>query len=218
MTPLQNLARLYGGPAMSTTLVSRETEPVVLHFGEIAKQMDDPAFFAFCQANRDWRIELTHTGDLIVMAPTGGMTGRRNATLNARIWVWAEADGTGIGFDSSTGFTLPNGAKRSPDAAWIKRTRWVALTQEEREAFPPLCPDFVVELRSPSDSLAMLQAKMEEYLQNGAQLGWLIDPIEKRVFVYRPGVPPDLLKNPTTISGDPTLPGFTLDVQQLWNP
>jgi Uma2 family endonuclease len=202
---------------MSTTLASRDTEPVVLHFQEMAKRMGDPAFFAFCQANRDWRIELTHRGDLIVMAPTGGTTGRRNSTFIARLVVWAEADATGITFDSSTGFTLPNGAKRSPDAAWIKRERWAALTQEDHEAFPPLCPDFVVELRSPSDAITMLQSKMEEYIQNGAQLGWLIDPIEKRVFVYRPGTPPDLLQNPTTISGDPTLPGFVLDVQQLWS-
>ncbi len=202
---------------MGTMLASRETEPVVLHFEEIVRRMDDHAFFAFCQANRDWRMELTHTGDLIVMAPTGGTTGRQNSTLTARLVVWAEADATGISFDSSTGFTLPNGAKRSPDVAWVKRERWAALTEEEQEEFPPLCPDFVVELRSPSDSIKTLQAKMEEYIANGARLGWLIDPLEKKVYVYVPGADVACLNNPTTVSGDPVLAGFVLDIQRLWS-
>jgi Uma2 family endonuclease len=150
------------------------------------------------------------------MPPTGGETGRRNFTLIGHFSVWVEKDGTGIGFDSSTAFILPNGAKRAPDLAWLKRERWEALTRPEREAFPPLCPDFMVELRSPSDSLATLQAKMEEYLANGAALGWLIDPLEKQVYVYRPDLEMLCLNNPDTISGEPVLPGFVLEVQRLW--
>jgi Uma2 family endonuclease len=166
--------------------------------------------------NSDWRIECTSEGDLIIMPPTGGWTGRRNFTLTGLFSRWVEADGTGIGFDSSTGFTLPNGAKRSPDLAWVRRSRWEALTREEQEEFPPICPDFVAELRSRSDALATLQAKMQEYIANGAQLGWLFDPQEKKVYIYRPDADVLCLEDPATLSGEPVLPGFTLDVQLLW--
>jgi Uma2 family endonuclease len=128
-----------------------------------------------------------------------------------------DAEGTGVGFDSSTGFTLPNGAKRSPDLAWVKRSRWEALTQQQREQFPPLCPDFVLELRSLSDAVATVQAKMQEYLDNGAQLGWLIDPTGKKVYVYHPQAPVECLDNPRTVSGDPLLPGFVLELGRVWN-
>ena len=190
--------------------------PVVLHFGEWLQKMDDHAFFAFCQQNRDWRIERTSEGDLIIMPPTGGTTGQINFNLTGLFSAWVRNDGTGIGFDSSTGFTLPNGAERSPDLAWVRRSRWEALTEEERMEFPPLCPDFVVEIRSPSDRLAPLQAKMQEYIDNGAQLGWLLDPQEKKVYVYRPNVPVEMLTQPQTLSGEPILHGFVLPLVEVW--
>ena len=194
--------------------------PIVLHLGPVRGKLDDHDFFEFCRLNPEWRIERTSAGDLVIMAPTGGLTGSLNFTLTGLFSRWVEEDGTGIGFDSSTGFTLPNGAKRSPDLAWIKRERWEALTEEEREEFPPLCPDFVVELRSRSDTLTSLQAKMEEYLANGARLGWLIDPLDPRhpVYIYRPGVDVEILEAPETLSGDPELPGFVLEMQSIWEP
>jgi Uma2 family endonuclease len=201
---------------MSIGLSITGLPPLVMRSSPTLRQMSDQEFFEFCQLNRDWHIEQTREGDIIIMPPTGGETGRRNFTLIGHFSVWVEKDGTGIGFDSSTAFILPNGAKRAPDLAWLKRERWEALTRPEREAFPPLCPDFVVELRSPSDLLATLQAKMEEYLANGAALGWLIDPLEKQVYVYRPDLEMLCLNNPDTISGEPVLPGFVLEVQRLW--
>ena len=138
--------------------------------------LSDEQFYQLCRDNRDLRLELTAEGELIIMPPTGSLTGWRNAKINYRLTAWAEADGTGLTFDSSTGFTLPNGTKRSPDAAWIKRERWEALTEKEQEGFAPLCPDFVAELRSPDDSLSTLQDKMAEYVENGAKLGLLFDP------------------------------------------
>ncbi|MFQ5856896.1 MAG: Uma2 family endonuclease [Anaerolineae bacterium] len=210
--------RAEGQPARDGAgLTLTQTEPLILHFGPIAQKISNHDFFEFCQLNRDLRIELTSGGDLIIMTPTGGETGRINFTLTALFGVWVEADGTGIGFDSSTGFTLPNGAKRSPDAAWVKRSRWEALTEEERAKFPPLCPDFVVELRSRSDAIGTLKEKMEEYIANGAQLGWLIDPIEQKVYIYHPSAEVVCLENPETVSGDPVLPGFVLDLQRLWS-
>jgi Uma2 family endonuclease len=194
-----------------------ESQPLILHFGPILKKMTNHEFFTFCQLNPEWHMECTSTGDLIIMLPTGGWTGTRNFTLIGLFSRWVETDGTGLGFDSSTGFVLPNGAKRSPDLAWVIRARWEALTAEEQEEFPPLCPDFVVELRSRSDDLATLQAKMQEYMANGAQLGWLIDPQEKKVYIYRPNAEVSCLDNPLTISGEPLLPGLTLNVQQLWS-
>jgi Uma2 family endonuclease len=178
--------------------------------------MNDHEFFAFCQLNQDLRLERTSDGDLIIMPPTGGVTGKRNFMLIALFGRWVEKDGTGVGFDSSTGFILPNGAKRSPDLAWIKKSRWEMLTEEEREEFPPLCPDFVVEVRSRSDALDALQSKMEEYLENGAQLGWLIDPEERNVYVYLRGQKVRILANPETVSGEPVLPGFLLTLERIW--
>ena len=202
---------------MSPATMVTESQPLILHFGPILAKMTDHEFFVFCQLNPEWHMECTSTGDLIIMPPTGGWTGTRNFTLLGIFSRWVEADGTGLGFDSSTGFVLPNGAKRSPDLAWVTRARWEALTAEEKEEFPPLCPDFVVELRSRSDDLATLQAKMQEYMANGAQLGWLIDPQEKKVYIYRPNAEVDCLENPMTISGEPLLSGFTLNLQQLWS-
>jgi Uma2 family endonuclease len=178
--------------------------------------MGDREFFQFCRLNQDLRIERTSTGDIIVLPPTGGETGRRNFVLTGILNAWVEADGSGVGFDSSPLFSLPNGAKRSPDAAWVTRERWERLTPRQREECPPFCPDFVIELRSASDTLSTLQRKMEEYIANGAQLGWLIDPLERRVYVYRPGRRPRRLDQPTVLSADPVLRGFALDVRRLW--
>lgn len=202
----------------STTLtpVEHNTEALVLHFHPVLKKLGEDGFFEFCMLNKDLRIELTSAGDLIVMSPTGGETGIRNFELTGSFWAWAKKDGTGRGFDSSTLFTLPNGAKRSPDVSWVRNDRWERLTKKERKQFPPICPDFVVKLRSPSDSLRTLKKKMQEYIENGAQLGWLIDPFEKKVYVYRPQSAVECLDDPQAVSGDPLLPGFTLDVQSLW--
>lgn len=202
---------------MNVSVRSAENKPFTLHFGTVLRKLSDDDFFEFCQANRDWRIERTSDGDIIIMPPTGLETGGRNFNLAGMFHAWVRADGTGKGFDSSTGFILPNGAERSPDLAWVRLSRLNALTERQRERFAPLCPDFVVELRSPSDSLTALQAKMEEYIENGAELGWLIDPFEKKVYVYRPQGQVECLDNPATVSGDPLLKGFVLDVGELWN-
>ena len=150
------------------------------------------------------------------MPPTGSTTGRRNSDLNYQLTHWSYRDGTGISFDSSTGFTLPNGAVRAPDASWVLLSRWQALTPDQQAKFAPICPDFVIELRSPSDDLPIIQTKMAEYLTNGARLGWLIDPQNRQVHIYRPNRPITILNAPTTISADPELPGFTLNLQTIW--
>jgi Uma2 family endonuclease len=204
---------------MSTTTltpVEQSADALVLHFHPVLKKLGEDGFFEFCMLNKELRIELTSAGDLIILSPTGGKTGIRNFELTGSFWAWTKKDGTGRGFDSSTLFTLPNGAKRSPDVAWVSKDRWERLSEKEQEKFPPLCPDFVVELRSESDSLRRLKAKMQEYIENGAQLGWLIDPFEKKVYVYRPQSAVECLDDPEKISGGPLLPGFTLDVRSLW--
>ena len=179
-------------------------------------RLTDEQFYQLCQDNEDLRLELTAEGELIIMPPTGGTTGLRNANITSQITIWANRDGKGINFDSSTMFCLPNGAKRSPDGAWVKRERWDQLTEEQRESFVPLCPDFVLELRSVTDSLSFLREKMEEYVTNGAQLGWLLDPKPKQVYVYRPHKPVERLDNPQTVSGDSELAGFVLDLKDIW--
>ena len=173
-------------------------------------------FERLCSEYSDWRLELTSSGELIVMPGTGGLTGIRNSNLTYQLEAWSQIDGTGVCFDSSTIFALPNQARRSPDASWVKRERWDSLTERQQETFPPICPDFVVELRSPTDRLPTLCDKMLEYLENGALLGWLIDPFEFRVYVYRRGHELVILENPDTVSADPLLPGFTLNVMKLW--
>jgi Uma2 family endonuclease len=192
-----------------------ETPPLVLQLYP-AIQLTDDQFFEFCQLNRDFRIERTAKGELLIMSPTGGKTGGRNFRLIQQLANWVDLDGTGIGFDSSTGFKLPNGADRSPDASWVKLERWNTLTEEQQERFVPLCPDFVVELRSRTDSLQILQDKMQEYIDNGAALGWLIDCKRRRVYIYRPQSEVERLDNPKTVSGDPVLPGFILDLSKIW--
>lgn len=181
-----------------------------------AAPMTDEALFDLCRVNRDLRIERTADGELIVMSPTGGETGRRNAALVVAVGSWAARDRTGVVFDSSTGFVLPNGAERAPDVAWVARERWDALAREQRECFPPICPDFVIELRSPSDDVEQTHEKMREYAANGARLGWLIDPETQRVWIYEGGRAAECVERPTTISGDPVLPGFVLDLTDIW--
>ena len=202
---------------MSATLNISVPDSVVVHFEPSKLRMNKEEFFQFCQLNPELRIERTSEGDIIVMAPTGGKTGRQNAKLIARVTNWAEQDGTGQVFDSSTVFSLPNGGDRSPDVSWVRNERWNALSPREQEQFPPLCPDFVVELRSRTDSLKSLKAKMEEYIANGAQLGWLIDPLERKVHVYRVGITAEILNDPETVSGETLLNGFVLEVRSLWD-
>lgn len=201
---------------MSSQIVYVErTMPIVikLHPG-IA--MSDEQFFEFCRLNSEHQFERTAQGELVIMSPTGSESGNRNANLTVQVGIWAERDGTGLVFDSSTGFTLPNGAVRSPDLSWIRQSRWNAIAPEQRKRFAPICPDFVVELRSESDDLEMLEGKMQEYVENGASLGWLIDPLEKQVYVYQPNVSVQQLNTPATLSGEPTLPDFVLDLSKIW--
>lgn len=181
-----------------------------------ALDLTDEKFLELCLDNPNLRLEMTAKGELIVMGPASSETGRRNARLTFRLCEWAEQDGTGECFDSSACFTLPNGAKLSPDASWVRRERYEALTEDEREQFAPLCPDFVVELRSKTDRLARLQAKTSEYIENGARLGWLIDPAARRVYVYRPGQEVETLDAPETVAGDPVLPNFLLQLLEIW--
>lgn len=181
-----------------------------------AMKMSDETFEEFCRLNSDLRIEMTAAGEIIIMPPTFGRTGSRNAKLTALVTSWNEQDKTGVVFDSSTLFVLPNGAKRSPDVSWVGRSCLAQLTEEQKEKFLPLCPDFVVELRSTSDRLADLRAKMREYIENGAQLGWLLDPQARRVDVYRADGTVEELSDAETIAGDSVLPGFALDLRQIW--
>jgi Uma2 family endonuclease len=173
-------------------------------------------FEVLCHDNPDLRLELTATGELIVMPPTGSKTGMRNSILVLRVGEWTQRNGTGVCFDSSAGFTLPNGAIRSPDASWVRRDRWESISAKDQEGFAPLCPDFVIALRSPTDRLSDIKDKLAEYVDNGAQLGWLLDPFERRVYLYRSGRAVKMLEDPENVSGDPEVPGFVLYVRELW--
>ncbi len=172
-------------------------------------ELTDEQFLQICQNNRDLRIERTAEGELIIIPPTGWESGNRNSKLTARLEFWADADGTGLTFDSSTGFKLPNGANRSPDASWVSRERLIALNPDPAK-FLPMAPDFVAELRSATDSLETLRRKMQEYIDNGVRLGWLIDPQNQCVEIYRPGQEVEILRAPTSLSGEDVLPGFVL--------
>lgn len=200
---------------MTTLLIRSEPIPLTVSFPALV-QMTDEQFYEFCLANRDLRIERTAKGEVIIMPPAFSDTGNRNSKITAQLEVWAEQDGTGEVFDSSAGFTLPNGATRSPDASWIRSERWNALTDEQKASFAPICPDFVIELRSSSDTLSGLQAKMQEYIENGAVLGFLIDRKNTTVHVYRLGQAPEVLEKPETVNGDPELPGFVLRMAKIW--
>lgn len=180
-------------------------------------QMTDEQFFEFCQINSDLRIERNKLREISIMPPTGSETGNRDARIIQQLMNWADEDETGIAFSSSTGFTLSTGAERSPDASWIRLERWNALSPEQQQKFAPICPDFVVKLRSPSDNLRPLQEKMEEYMREpGVQLGWLIDRKHSRIYIYRPGMTEECLENLNSISGDPVLPGFVLNLSKVW--
>jgi Uma2 family endonuclease len=201
---------------MTTNLpVATEIIPMVLQL-QPAIALTEDQFYEFCQLNGDFRIERNAVGELVIMPPTGSETDQHNFDIIVQLGIWTKQDGTGVGFGSSGGFTLPNGAVRSPDAAWIKRDRWEAIPAELRKKFAPICPEFVIELRSESDRLQILQDKMQEYIDNGTQLGWLIDRKQRRVFIYRPNIAVEQLDNPKILSGETLLPGFVMDLSQVW--
>ena len=204
------MSQVLAEPQTSQAYITLRLKPAI--------KMTDDEFFALCQLNRDLRLERNAEGDIKVMPPTGGETGNRNAEITGQVVSWTKQDGTGAVFDSSTGFKLPNGADRSPDAAWVRRSRLAQLSREEKEKFLPLCPDFVIELLSPSDDLEEIQAKMDEYTENGARLGWLLDPKSRRIYVYRSGKRVIVMENAEEISGEPELPGFVLNLREIWEP
>ncbi len=193
--------------------------PIVLRLDPLLELTDD-ALLKLSSLNDTLRFEKNAKGELEILPPTFPTTGSQNAGITARVTIWSEEDGTGVAFDSNTGFTLPNGAVRSPDASWILKGRLAELTDEQRDGFWHISPDFVIELRSSSDTLVGIQRKMAEYMENGVRLGWLIDPLDpvRRVYVYRPGTPVEILEGPESLSGDPELPGFTLNLQFIWEP
>lgn len=177
-------------------------------------QLTNEQFFAFCQENRNLRFERTQEGDIIIMPPTGGETGYTNSNIVTELTLWNRKYKKGLAFDSSTGFNLPNGAMRSPDAAWIKLERWQTLSPEEKKKFPPLCPDFVIELRSGTDTVKTLQAKMKEWVSNGCHLAWLLDVKEEKAYIYRPDREIEIISSfDESLSGEDVLPGFVLNLQ-----
>ncbi len=180
-------------------------------------QLSDDDFYNLCQANRELKLERTAKGELVVMAPTGGEGGIGEADLITDLNIWNRSSRLGVVFSSSTGFKLPNGANRSPDAAWVRQERWEALTQEQRRKFPPLSPDFVIELRSATDEVETLQVKMQEYMENGVRLGWLINPQQRQVEVYRQGQPKETLNSPSSLSEEDVLAGFILDLSRIFD-
>lgn len=182
----------------------------------ITLKISHEQFLDLALANRDLQLERNATGELIIMPPTGSYTGKRNFDIAGQLWFWNRQTKLGEAFDSSTGFHLPNGSDRSPDAAWVKQEKWDTLSLEQKETFAPICPDFVLELRSKTDSLEKLQSKMREYIENGASLGWLIDQKNQRVEIYRPGKDVEILEHPTSLSGEDVLPGFVLDLTEVW--
>jgi Uma2 family endonuclease len=200
---------------MTTLLIQNESTllSVILPGSE---SMTTEQFYEFCQANRDLRIERTASGEVVVMPPAFSDTGNRNGKIAQQLGAWTDRDGTGEAFDSSTGFTLSNSAIRSPDVSWIKLERWNALTEQQKASFAPICPDFIIELRSKSDTLKGLQAKMQEYIDNGALLGWLIDRQSQKVYIYRPNQEVEILDNPEAVSDDRILPGFVLQMAKIW--
>ncbi|MGB2924901.1 MAG: Uma2 family endonuclease [Limnothrix sp.] len=179
-------------------------------------QLSDEQFFQLCQQNKNYRFERNAQGDLVIMPPTGGETSNRNIDLSYQLQAWNRRTKLGVAFDSSGGFILPNGANKSPDASWIPLARWEALTPEQRTRFLPLCPDFAVELLSPTDQLSRTQAKMQEYMDNGARLGWLIDRKTKQVTIYRQGKDVEILEAPVFLNGEDVLPEFRLELETIW--
>ena len=191
--------------------------PFIIRFEPVI-EMTSELFEQFCALNDDMRIELTAEGTIEIMPPAFGITSSKNSIIAIQLGNWTLQDGNGVSFDSSGGVTLPNGAVRSPDASWVSNSRYDLLSLEEKNSFTPLCPDFVIELRSRSDRLSILQSKMEEYMANGARLGWLLDPLQRQAHIYRPEAEVEILDNPDTLSANPELPGFTLDLTRIWEP
>lgn len=187
-----------------------------IDLGEGAETFSDEEFLDFCRRNPDARIERNSDGEIEIMAPSHTETGGMNADITFFLTSWARQDKTGRAFESSTGFTLPNSALRAPDASWISDRRWNVLSDEDRAGFAHICPDFVVELRSQSDTVVKLKAKMREYMENGSSLGWLIDPIERKVHIYRPGLASEILDDPAEVAGEPVLNGFVLKMNEIW--
>jgi len=179
--------------------------------------MSDEELMRFCAANDALRVERDANGEILVMTPAGGRTGKKNSDLIIDLGIWARADGRGFVFESNTGFTLPDGSMRSSDVAWIERTRWDALSEEDQERYSPICPDFIIELRSQSDSLPELEEKMEQWIANGAKLAWLIDPERQVVAVYRPGDQPEVHHHPTSVQGSGPVAGFELAMTRIWD-
>ena len=179
-------------------------------------ELSDEQYFQLCRKNGDLKFERSAQGDITIMAPTGGETSYRNSDLNADLVFWNRRTKLGVVFDSSGGFKIPNGSDRSPDASWILKERWEALTMAERSRFAPICPDFVIELMSPSDSLKTTQAKMQEYQDNGARLGWLINRRDREVEIYRIGKPVEVLQDVDSLSGEDVLPDFILNLVEIW--
>lgn len=189
---------------------------------EIRIEPDEPLspgeFFDFCQANSEWQIERSADGEIIIMPPAGPESAHYSLDAGANLFIWAKRDRRGRAFDSSAGFTLPNGAVRSPDSSWVSRERWSRLTSEEKLGFPPVCPEFVIEVKSRTDSLPRLRRKMREWIDNGALLGWLIMPETKTVQIFRPGVPPETREGLRKLAGEGPVDGFTLDLTDIWSP
>ncbi len=202
------------GQVMAISLASAQPD-WVLHLEKSDGGFSDEEFEKFCEDNADFRIEMTKEGEMTIMMPMIPSGGNKEFELSGQFAAWVKTDNTGMGFSPSSVFTLPNGAKRSPDVSWIRHERWEALSDEQKNTFTRICPDFVVELRSKTDRLKPLQKKMSEYIENGAQLGWLIDPREKKVHIYRPGAPVEILDKPKEISGEPLLKGFTLKLDGI---
>ncbi len=190
------------------TTITLDLNPII--------QLTDEQFFQLCQHHRDYQFERTTLGELIIMTPTEGETGNRNMELSFQLQAWSRKYKLGVAFDSSIGFKLPNGAERSPDASWVSKERWNALTLEQQQKFAPLCPDFVIELLSPTDSLPKTREKMVEYIENNARLGWLINRRNKQVEIYRPGKDVEILQFPVTLSGEDVLPHFVLELKEIW--
>lgn len=198
----------FGGAELIMTALTLQLPPNL--------KFTDEEFEQIVAVNKELRLELTAEGELVIMSPTGGETGNRNFDLLGQLWFWNSQKNLGKAFDSSTGFKLPNGGTRSPDASWVKMERWDALTSQQRKKYLPLCPDFAVELVSETDDVEDTQAKMLEYLASGLLLGWLINPKEKQVIIYRPNLVPEVLQSPTSLSGEDVLPGFILNLQPIF--
>ncbi len=209
-------------PKLEASAFALQLEPLMqmrpgftLHLRPIP-DLDDDQFFEFCEINQDFQIERTDEGEIIVMTPAGGETSRRNLEISVQLGSLAKRDGTGLAFDSSGGFRISKLGMFAPDAAWVLRERYEALSPKEKRQFPPICPDFVIELRSQTDRLKNLQSKMDKWVKHGARLAWLIDSEAKSIYVYRPGQSVELVQNVSSITADPILPGFTLDLTQIW--